>query len=117
MEALNEDREQVERGLAALAHAETDPNPTMAALAAEFPEAPDWTTDRQVPFTSERRWSGASFTDQTQLLEDGILSSLDIVEFVLFIESLRGEDVDVEDIEPAVFTSIETLYGAFFTTA
>lgn len=57
---------------------------------------------------------GAGFTDQTQLLEQGILSSLDIVEFVLFIESLRGEDVDVEDIEPTVFTSIDSLYEAFF---
>jgi acyl carrier protein len=57
---------------------------------------------------------GANFSDQTQLLENGILSSLDIVEFVLFIESLRGTDVDVEDIEPAVFTSIDTLYMAFF---
>jgi acyl carrier protein len=57
---------------------------------------------------------GKDFSDQTQLLEQGILSSLDIVEFVLFIESLRGEDVDVEDIEPAVFTSIDSLYEAFF---
>lgn len=54
------------------------------------------------------------FSDQTQLLEQGILSSLDIVEFVLFIESLRGEDVDIEDIEPTVFTSIDSLYEAFF---
>lgn len=60
---------------------------------------------------------GAGFNDQTQLLEDGILSSLDIVEFVLFIESLRGEDVDVEDIEPEVFTSIDTLHAAFFAAA
>ena len=60
---------------------------------------------------------GAGLNDQTQLLEDGILSSLDIVEFVLFIESLRGEDVDVEDIEPEVFTSIDTLHAAFFATA
>jgi len=58
---------------------------------------------------------GADFSDRTLLLEEGILSSLDIVEFVLFIESLRGEDVDVEDIEPEVFTSIDTLYAAFFT--
>jgi acyl carrier protein len=56
----------------------------------------------------------ADFSDRTPLLEHGILSSLDIVEFVLFIESLRGEDVDVEDIEPVVFTSIDTLYEAFF---
>ena len=60
---------------------------------------------------------GAGFNDQTQLLEDGILSSLDIVEFVLFIESLLGEDVDVEDIEPEVFTSIDTLHAAFFAAA
>ena len=60
---------------------------------------------------------GAGFNDQTQLLEDGILSSLDIVEFVLFIESLRGEDVDVGDIEPEVFTSIDTLHAAFFAAA
>lgn len=60
---------------------------------------------------------GAGFNDQTQILEDGILSSLDIVEFVLYIESLRGEDVNVEDIEPEVFTSIDTLYTAFFVAA
>lgn len=60
---------------------------------------------------------GAEFNDQTQILEDGILSSLDIVEFVLYIESLRGEDVNVEDIEPEVFTSIDTLYAAFFLAA
>lgn len=60
---------------------------------------------------------GSAFSDQTQLLEEGILSSLDIVEFVLFIESLRGEDIDVDDIEPEVFTSIDTLHAAFFATA
>ena len=54
------------------------------------------------------------FDDQTQILEQGILSSLDIVEFVLFIESLRGEEVDVEDIEPDVFTNIDSLFVAFF---
>ena len=60
---------------------------------------------------------GAGFNDQTPLLEDGILSSLDIVVFVLFIESLRGEDVDVDDIEPEVFTSIDSLHAAFFAIA
>ena len=41
------------------------------------------------------------FGDETPVLQVGILSSLDIVEFVLFIESLRGEDVDPDSIEPA----------------
>lgn len=56
----------------------------------------------------------ADFRDDTKILEEGILSSLDVVEFVLYIESLRGEDIDTDDIEPAVFTSIDTLYAAFF---
>jgi acyl carrier protein len=60
---------------------------------------------------------GAGFDDDTRILEEGILSSLDIVEFVLYIESLRGEDIDVDDIDPQVFTSINTLYAAFFCAA
>lgn len=52
--------------------------------------------------------------DDTPILERGILSSLDIVELVLFVESLRGDEVDTEAIEPAVFTSIDTLYHGFF---
>jgi len=53
-------------------------------------------------------------SDERPILEEGLLSSLDIVEFILFIESLRGEEVDIEAIEPEVFTSINTLYKAFF---
>jgi acyl carrier protein len=52
--------------------------------------------------------------DDQPILEEGLLSSLDIVEFILFIESLRGEEVDIEAIEPEVFTNIDTLFKAFF---
>ena len=53
-------------------------------------------------------------SDDLPILEEGLLSSLDIVEFILFIESLRGQEVDIEAIEPEVFTNIDTLYQAFF---
>ena len=56
----------------------------------------------------------AEFNDETLVLELGILSSLDIVEFVLFIEDLRGGEVDADAIEPEAFTNINTLYSAFF---
>lgn len=56
-------------------------------------------------------------TDQTHLLESGLLSSLDIVEFVLLIEELRGDEVDTDEIEPEVFTNIDTLMAAFFSDA
>ena len=53
-------------------------------------------------------------SDDLPILDEGLLSSLDIVEFILFIESLRGQEVDIEAIEPEVFTNIDTLYQAFF---
>ncbi|HJL18869.1 MAG TPA: hypothetical protein RMH99_24615 [Sandaracinaceae bacterium LLY-WYZ-13_1] len=57
---------------------------------------------------------GGDLTDQTPLLETGLLSSLDIVEFVLFIEELREEEIDTDEIEPEVFTSVDTLWDGFF---
>lgn len=52
--------------------------------------------------------------DNTPIIETGYLSSLDIVEFVLYIESLLGDEIDLEDLEPEVFTSTNTMYEAFF---
>jgi acyl carrier protein len=57
---------------------------------------------------------GAGFDDQTPVLELGILSSLDIVEFVLYIESLRGDELDPDHIQPEAFSNINMLYSAFF---
>lgn len=37
-----------------------------------------------------------------------------MVELVLFIEHLRGAEVDVDRIEPEALTSIDTLYSTFF---
>ena len=48
------------------------------------------------------------------MLELGILSSLDVVELVLFIEDLRGGEVDADAIDPEAFTNISTLHSAFF---
>jgi acyl carrier protein len=57
---------------------------------------------------------GGELTDQTPILESGLISSLDVVEFVLFIEELRGEEIETDDIEPEVFTSVDTLWEGFF---
>jgi thioesterase domain-containing protein len=42
------------------------------------------------------------------------VSSLDAVELVLFIESLRGDEVDTDAVEAEVFRSIDALYAGFF---
>ena len=57
---------------------------------------------------------GRLTSNEMPILDEGLLSSLDIVEFILFIESLRGDEVDIENIEPEVFTNLRTLYEAFF---
>jgi hypothetical protein len=52
--------------------------------------------------------------DQTPILQAGLLSSLDVVELVLFVENLRGSEVDVDRIEPEALTNVDSLYEAFF---
>lgn len=74
---------------------------------------------------SLRSWilerSGASpdrlSSDKQPILDEGLLSSLDVVEFILFIESLRDEEVDIEAIEPEVFNSVDSLVETFFPDA
>ncbi len=66
---------------------------------------------------SKSKPKSGELDDQTRLLDTGLLSSLDIVEFVLFIEELRGEEVDTDEIEPEVFTSIDSLVEGFFAGA
>lgn len=63
-----------------------------------------------------RSQSGPSATldDRTPILESGLLSSLDVVELILFIESLKGVEVNVDDIEPEVLMNIDTIYDGFF---
>ncbi len=61
-----------------------------------------------------RKESVGVLTEETAILDEGILSSLDVVELVLFIESLRGDDVDLEAIDPSAFRSVSTLYTTFF---
>ncbi|MEX1207036.1 MAG: HAD-IC family P-type ATPase, partial [Acidimicrobiia bacterium] len=47
--------------LGALAAAEPTPNATMLAITEQFPEPIGWIATATVPFSSARKWSGASF--------------------------------------------------------
>ena len=56
--------EQVQTAIAATTSAFTEKNATSQALAAYHPTVPDWTMQTRVPFSSARRWSGATFTER-----------------------------------------------------
>ena len=48
--------------LAALAHCDPHPNLTLSAMLAAYPDDPKWSATVVIPFSSQRRWGGASFT-------------------------------------------------------
>ncbi len=52
--------------------------------------------------------------DDTPILERGILSSLDVVELILFIERIKGDEVDVDKIQPEAIRDVDSIYQAFF---
>ena len=52
--------------------------------------------------------------DDTPILDRGYLTSLDVAEFVILIESLRNEEIDADLIEPASFTSLNQIWDVFF---
>lgn len=56
-------------------------------------------------------------TDQTPIIEQRILSSLQVMEFILFVDSLRGAPVDLQRLGPGVLKDIDTIYHTFFEGA
>ena len=72
----------------------------------------DWIVERsKIPVVDDQ------FSYDAAIIEEGYLSSLDIVEFILYIESLLGEELDMEELEPEMFTSINSMYETFFAIA
>lgn len=58
-------REFIDEALGAMAAADPNPNPTLAAVAGEF-KAPDgWKVVAQEPFSSARKWAAAEFTAES----------------------------------------------------
>lgn len=54
-------RAEIDTTLAALAHLDPDPNATLQAVVAAYPEAPDWSVATRVPFSSARKWGAMTF--------------------------------------------------------
>ena len=55
--------------------------------------------------------------DETLLLESRIISSLHIMELILEIEKLKGSRLNLKNIKPGVFKSVNAIYDAFFAGA
>ncbi|MBC1417478.1 HAD-IC family P-type ATPase [Listeria fleischmannii] len=53
---------EMEEAVSAIIYALNDNNATSLALKKAFPNNPGWEAQTQVPFSSERKWSGATFS-------------------------------------------------------
>jgi cation-transporting ATPase E len=49
--------------LAAIGESDDHPNPSLAAIAAEYPTGPGWRLTNSIAFSSARKWSAAEFAD------------------------------------------------------
>ncbi|MFN2502843.1 MAG: hypothetical protein ABR540_01170, partial [Acidimicrobiales bacterium] len=56
----------------------------------------------------------AELTDDTPLIERRYLTSLQVADLMVFIESLRQAPLDPTALRPGVFRSIDAIHGAFF---
>lgn len=52
---------------------------------------------------------GVDFTRETALIDDGILDSLDLVTLVTQIMDVFQVELDVEDLEPEHFNSLDAM--------
>jgi acyl carrier protein len=56
----------------------------------------------------------SALTDETPILEKRILSSLQVMDLILYIEQLSKAPMDPESLKPGVFSSVNRIYDTFF---
>jgi hypothetical protein len=55
--------------------------------------------------------------DDTPLIVRGLVSSLQIIDLLLFLEQLRGKPLTIDNLQVGVFRNINTIYQHFFQEA
>jgi len=78
--------------------------------------------DREAVLGRLRAWLGkanpavsqAHLDPDTDIIESRILESLQIVEFILFLEQLAGRRILAEELDPATLRTLNSIYCNFF---
>ncbi|MCZ6813946.1 MAG: hypothetical protein O7F14_07815 [Alphaproteobacteria bacterium] len=55
-----------------------------------------------------------SVADDTPIIEQRVITSMQVMDLILFIEKLRGRPIDAAKLQKGVFRDINTIYGNFF---
>ena len=59
----------------------------------------------------------AALADDTPLLESRLVTSLQITDLLVLIESLRHAPIDIQQLRPGAFRDIATIHHTFFESA
>ena len=78
--------------------------------------------DRNAVFQSLREWlcltnpaaTAMHLDPDTDLIESRVLESLQVVEFILFLERQTGRKILTEDLNPAMLRTLESIFMNFF---
>jgi acyl carrier protein len=55
----------------------------------------------------------STITDQTLIIEDGLISSVDVLELFMLIEELGEIEIDATELEPGMLGSIDMICQTF----
>jgi len=58
--------------------------------------------------------SAADVGEDTPIVEQRILSSLQVAGLLVYIEQLRGAPIELESLQPGAFRSLAAIYHHFF---
>jgi len=56
----------------------------------------------------------SQLADDTALLDSGMLRSIDVADLLIYIEFMRERPIDISDLQPGVFGSINSIAAQFF---
>jgi len=58
--------------------------------------------------------SDRELNDQSAIIEQRIITSVQILDLILFLEDLSGKQIDVKNLKKGVFRNIDAIYQNFF---
>ena len=72
---------------------------------------------RQWVVTRSGKLQLADLSDDTPILERRIITSLQVMDLILYIEEASGRAIDVARLKPGAFRDIDTIWKNFFAQA
>jgi acyl carrier protein len=69
---------------------------------------------RQWIAAASKKVEPAQIADDTAIIEQRLITSIQVMDLILFIEKLSGRRLELEDLKAGSFRDINSLYRTFF---